>query len=541
MITIDVSTLPSGNWKAHGGNEIARLNTRKMVYGPLISPNAQASSTTYQLEVGSISTGKKTWGQLRDRSCKHLTASGTLTCPIGSLQQGTQDGYPYAYAVGSSTKVLYSSTLCWGAPFEWLETVAVPQAMYPPDLGVYTCPDGMTTSYKAHWEGDKLLLAWTTLNGTIYRNGNVYQSSSITTRIFRYVRGSGANIGKIHYVGMSGILYRVPTGTDLSTNFAAITVPWNNFTTQTQYQSGTSTTPELVLSYVNSAVQAQFEKLELFTEFGFTDYGQLAIECAKQLRYVKENVLGLIFDVTEWRNIRNLWKTLSTSTAWRAASAECNRVFRQHKGNWRSYRRITTPVASVYLGVKYGVLPTSDDVARLFQGIQRFSLYRRKQRLHSRRVTSVVYPDACYGQHTAVLTVQCAEFSDDISGKAMQCIAGMKAFGMYPETVNLWDRLAYSFVVDWFVQFGDLFEDVDEYLNVKDYFPVDYCVMSEKWSKGVTATSLVPVSIPATGIVEFSYYTRWISRNVPLPTVSLNAKSSADKHLTEAAALILVR
>lgn len=541
MITIDVSALPGGNWKAHGGNEVARLNTRKMVYGPLISPNAQPANTSYQLEVGSISTGKKTWGQLRDRSCKHMTASGTLTVPLGSLQQGTQDGYPYAFAAGSSTKVLYSTTLCWGQAFEWLETVPVAQAMYPPDLGVYTCPDGMRTSYTAHWEGDKLLLAWTTINGTIYRNGLVNQASSIVTRIFRYVRGSGANVGKIHYVGMSGILYRVPTGADLSTNFAAITVPWNNFTTQTQYQSGASTTPELVLSYVSSAVQAQFEKLDLFSEAAFTDFGQLAIECAKQLRYVDRNVLGLIFDVTEWRNIHSLWKNLTTSAPWQAASAECNRVFRQHKGNWRSYRRITRPVASVYLGTKYGVLPTSDDVRRLFQGIRKFSSFRKKQRLHSRRVTSVVYPDACYGLHTAVLTVQCGQFSDDVSGKAMKVIAGMKAFGMYPETVNLWDRLAYSFVLDWFVQFGDLFEDVDWYLNVKDYFPVDYCVLSEKWSKGVTATSMVPANMPATGIVEFSYYTRWISGSVPLPTVSLNAKSSADKHLTEAAALILVR
>jgi hypothetical protein len=225
---------------------------------------------------------------------------------------------------------------------------------------------------------------------------------------------------------------------------------------------------------------------------------------------------------------------------WAQAASAFASVF-SGRGGWSSLKKITPAATSPYLSGKYAVLPTISDYRRLLKGCEVYSSFANKQRLHSRKVTSFDYPGAESAEHTAVLTVQCSTFPEYPTGVAMKIIAAAKNWGIYPETIVLWDRLIFSFVIDWFIQFGDMLSQVDDYFYVKDYFPVEYGIFSEKWKISMSGTSMVPAGMQVTGAVDFSYYVRWIEGELPTPPVTLTADCTLDQHLVEATALVIQR
>jgi hypothetical protein len=405
--------------------------------------------------------------------------------------------------------------------------------------------DPHSTIQQVFYQGDKCVVATERHTGYVYRNGVIMSSPTLQTVYLKLRRNTAhANIyshGTVTYSNENISLTRV------AALWASIPSSGGTSGGYADLRTVSAADPESLIPTIEASLNGMLGEF-VYDEHP-VDFGDLSWECAKQLRYVEDDLFNVVFDVLEWRNFHAMWKSLVNLRGWKKALSAFKRLASPRK--WRRHRKaiirdlvaLFTPGSSSYLFTKYAVLPTVSDCRRLVIGIHRFvDGLPNDQQLHSRRITSLTPPPLCdSAQHTAVMTVSCAPYPTWFSGRLQSLIGEIKKWGIYPTVSNLWDILPYSFVIDWFVQYGDFFQDVDRFLYVKNYFPIHHVVMSEKWEYQVPAHSLVPDSIPVTGAVDFTYYVRWISRELPLPSVSLEAETTADKHLLEATALILQR
>lgn len=539
MITINVSALPEGPW-FHNGQLDIRFDYQEsndhVIPGYLISVHDMIPSETVEIgPFGHLIQSKKAWGKLKDKGVKHLRATGELSLSLISYIVGyTGSGFPKAS--DGNTEYVFRAICGWGSSQE--HNLRYFPAPYSTGGHLYECIGGVNGFQRVRFYQDKCLIALERYHGGVLRDGLEWSDEYTTTWLLKYRRTSS---GLLYYMGnqvvysalsesdLGGILYSIPN----SGGTLEPTIP--------SLESVCTYTIEQVCAAVTTAVQSQVRRLDLFKYTNpFVDYGTLALECADQMKYVDDSLLCTILDIAQWRMLQGAVKSFVDPRMWAQAASAFASVF-SGRGGWSSLKKITPAATSPYLSGKYAVLPTISDYRRLLKGCEVYSSFANKQRLHSRKVTSFDYPGAESAEHTAVLTVQCSTFPEYPTGVAMKIIAAAKNWGIYPETIVLWDRLIFSFVIDWFIQFGDMLSQVDDYFYVKDYFPVEYGIFSEKWKISMSGTSMVPAGMQVTGAVDFSYYVRWIEGELPTPPVTLTADCTLDQHLVEATALVIQR
>jgi len=561
MITIEYLDMPLAYWWPNVG-----MITDSFIYGGigenlivpgfLIQREDQDPADVSEFNLGRLTQDHVKWGKLRDKGVKHLNCSGDLHVATTSVQVGTENGHPYAVGSSNGTHYGYVDWLRFG------EDRSYEQTWYPANVTysgyVYSKPGGTKLTTAIVWNAEKTkminLLTWH--HQPVYRNGTLYRSETITSRIVKY-RVSGTP-RVLYYMNQQTGITGYPTATQQAAAFASIGTSGGSVFNYQNMQQGSSITQELAYSYITAAVEAEYRSLDLFSQEDdpFTDFGELALECSSQLDYVDQNILGMMFDVTEWRSFLGLWKTLTHIAPWKRAADAVKRLSLRKKRPLRStHEAVRTmhdmldPASSVYLGTLYGVLPSVSDIRRLQDGIVKFMTVPLSQRLHSRKVSPIEYPDALTGEREAVFTVETSRLptSSDFSHLRpledwQAAIAGMKRWGLYPEVGNLYDRIPYSFCLDWIIPVGDTLDAVNNYMDQEWYFPIQYCISSLKYTKGKSINSMVPASMLATGTVEFSYYVRTISRELPLPTVPLpKVESRLGLHSAESAALLFQR
>lgn len=476
----------------------------------------------------------RSWGELRDKGVKHLNATGDLQCTLNSYQYDLNNGYPRVMRT-NGTLLSYSAYVTWGMAFREVKDFG--PVTWTASGRIYTVQ--YYRNERAFYWCDKGLITWSRW------------TKAATIRDDGVQTGAAGNVGSTTvttYRRQNTAIYRMaiysvtgePSGSYLATLGEGI--PQTGGTSVAIYTDlvlqGNGTTDQLIETF-KQRIGTQWSRLAPYLKKHPTDFGDLAIECSKQLRYVDSNILLFVLDVNDWRQFHKMWKTFINLKGWKRAVSAYKKI-KRGRGDRKSFADFFNPASSVYLFTKYAVLPSVSDVGRLSAGVQRSSLFLTKQRLHSRRITPLSIPDTQYSSHTAVLTAVVDEYPSHITGKIQEFISESKRWGAFPELVNLWDLLPYSFCADWFVQFGDLFEDVNTYMDQKWYFPVEYVIHSERWEFGIPSTVLMP-EFSVTGVVKFSYYVRWITKEVPLPSISLETESTVGNHLLESTALVLQR
>lgn len=548
MLAIEVSAMPAGIWYQTYQTQLSLGLKTRTIPGDLFRPLESEPAEVLTYELGKLTQGTKARGTLRDKGVKHLNVSGTLSAQLESLQFGVVGDFPYAKTTSGVDKT-FTGVFWWGDPYEYVETW-FPEGHLRSGYWLEQ-PDGQRVTRKVLFESpvsNKMLVTVEVVKGAEYRNTALYTAATVTSTIFRYRRGTTQTGTYAYYIGQQSF-QRYLTAADKASAFASITTSGTNLATQWNLQAGAGTTLSLIEAGVIDAVEAQYRSLDLLSyDDPYVDMGELGVECSKQMKVVDTNLLGLMFDVTEWQSLTSLFRTLTRAAPWQLASGAYKRLFGRNRQHWKTAKAalremhdMLDPASSVYLGTKYGVLPTVSDLGRLGPLFDFVELYMRPQRLHSRKVTSIEFPDAQYGSRTTVLTVDVNHFPDTIWRGWMEFLHVLEAYGIRPELSNAWDRVPLSFAVDWIVQFGDLWDDCQDYLDQKYSFPVSNVVASNKWAKGISITSLVPANLPVTGVVEFSYYVRECMGEIPLPQVSLTAESELGYHSVESAALLFQR
>lgn len=527
MITINVSAELPGLRYEIGGKGMWWNGVSRDIYPILLSPLAAPAPEILSEKVGRLVQGPKRTGALRDTEVLHLGARGTLSLPRSSFVAG-QVGESPAYRGPDGVLYPFRSSTYWGSPFK--DVIDVDWGVAYLQGSAYW-RDSYVVTTELYYDGDILAVVSTTKEGTTYRDGVVVSNGSTSTLVLRYLR-SGYDIRYLGQTTHSGSL----TDTEIT---ALLQAPhhagWYNPPVWPSLISHGDTAP--AAEAVFAAIR-QFEAPFLLRFGEPVDFGELSLECAKQMDYVDSNVLLLVLDVADWRNFHAMWKDIVNAKGWKDAYRLLTSLGRHSSP--KDLLRLMKPGSQLFLWWKYVFQTTSSDVQRLDKGIRDLLSRPLFRRVHSRKIVPLDIPSAKSASYTATMTVEVGAWPAGILGKIQEAIGMGKRFGVYPELTNLYDLLKYSFVLDWFTKFGDFLQQCQDYLDTENYFPINYVQMSSKWVATYSSTTIVP-GLPVTGDVDFFHYHRWISYELPRTPVTLDVGSGPLNHGAEASALILQR
>lgn len=531
MITVSVAESNLGERHILGRHNASWLGQSRVAPCVLLNVSDHVPPTVLERDAGRLVQGTEVFGLLRDKEVQHFSISADLHVSARSYQYDILDGYPRARRAGG-TLVPYRAVIDWRNEHHDQFSLVWGSFVYQ---GATYYRDPTLYDHQFVWSDSDYLIEWTEVTtAPAYRNGSQFLAGSVQTNLTLYKRKSGLLYSLYSFVNISG-------SRTLGEVLTALSPYYGRTGTRLYGYSDLGTTwygnpVQLAEELVEGILQRESPHNLIGTEP--VDFGEMSLDITKQLDYVDSNILLLIFDVAEWRNFHETWKSIINAKGWKRSVSILKRGGRSMRK--KDFLHALKPGSQSYLWYKYAVRTTSSDVARLNAGLKEFILRPLVQRLHTRKVVTLERPGSQVATYTAVMTVECDSYPNGLTDKIQEFIGEVKRWGVYPDMSNLYDMLKYSFVVDWFVQFGDFIQQIQAYLDVKDYFPVKYVIMSSKWQIGYPSTEIVP-DIPATGDVTYRYYVRWISRQLPLPPVALELGSGPVGHGVEAGALILQR
>jgi hypothetical protein len=124
------------------------------------------------------------------------------------------------------------------------------------------------------------------------------------------------------------------------------------------------------------------------------------------------------------------------------------------------------------------------------------------------------------GHEVTTLTVACHTLDDAFA----RVVRGLMDIDVFPELGNIWDVVPYSFVIDWFIPFGDLFDAIDAN-TYRSTLQCYYTTVSYNYEfTGVALEDWFPVlqGQVIVGNVDVRYYNRKVLSEIPTPSFSLH-------------------
>jgi len=541
MITLSVSAEPDSSYLPLHSDGVGWMGGVSSSIRPLLlCYSEKPEGTLYHYNLGKIVTGVKVYGHLRDRACLHATAHGEVDLVANTIKKGVgSDGMPYAQLPGG-TLVPYREVVYFGEDVDQVHTLIEDPRWYQGDLYSRSAPTQV-----------RHIIKWLSLTDFVtvremhtfdgLKNGNLWITASYYTTYTVYTV-----IGDAVFRAANFVAYSRYTEEELDAYYS-FGFPWPTGAEMQPYRDFLRTVHSDIEGLADDYLK-HVESVIPYNSISFehpVDFGDLSLECAKQLKFVDNNILLIVLDVNDWRQFHKLWKNFANLRGWKEAKKAFDRIS-GGSGKLTDLVEMFKPASSTYLFDKYAVQPSSADVGRLSKGLRDWAqklggggLY--PQRLHTRKITPLSCPTGYTSHlHTAVMTVECASYPDGMLGKLQEFIGGAKKFGLWPACTNLYDLIPYSFVLDWFLPFGDFLQDTDNFLDTKNYFPISHVIMSEKYELGVESTVIAP-TFPVTGRITITFYDRWVTTELPLPNVSFDEGSGLGTHLVEASALVLQR
>lgn len=189
--------------------------------------------------------------------------------------------------------------------------------------------------------------------------------------------------------------------------------------------------------------------------------------------------------------------------------------------------------AQAWLSVHYGFKLAVLDTIKLRETLEKESLRNsRKSKCQSTR--SWYYEDIHFTARYQVFYNQYGQLLSEIGR-----LADLADFGLTLE--NVWDSVPYSFVIDWFVGLGDLFQSFDTYSSLREKHEVIACGRSIKGSCQARPSQLGLPQTLASQDIQLSCYLRRYERSLHLPSLLPHVTVNPFNHYVEGAALVISR
>lgn len=272
-------------------------------------------------------------------------------------------------------------------------------------------------------------------------------------------------------------------------------------------------------SQIESKIEELVATMKQGSSFPLQDrhYGDLALDAAEKINVNEVNMIEFLKD------IRHPLEMIPKLASLRAL-----------KG--RSKKRFLKGLSDDYLTVRFGLLPTISDLQDIVKAMRKLKPFVDRNGFNvytARHDDSTVVDDVDYRleQHLKLAIGQ------EDSG-LLALIERLDSMGTLPTLERLWDLVPYSFLIDWFVDVGDLLERVDTRLRLLR-LEIRYVTMSQKQ---IATMKVVPTpSIPLDGTISLVRYNRWVSDQCPAPPISAATPFRSFSHWLDLSALLVQR
>jgi len=275
----------------------------------------------------------------------------------------------------------------------------------------------------------------------------------------------------------------------------------------------TSTKSDLIPSEIRKAIDASVFAHDLVHNVvPEIPFGDLAMEASQKTLRNDVNMIAFIRDLKNPKALIPKLKNLSS--------------LKTHSGN--------------YLGVKYGVLPTADDLTNIVKSLKTVSPFLDKNGYTVQSAVAVSSASAeVLGKPSQFIREQRIKIAiDNEDVDFSDLIQRVESAGFMPTFENIWDLVPYSFVLDWFINVGDFLERVDTRLRLLR-LNIRYATLSQKLEHSFELA--IPAKYATTGKLTIKRYNRWTQDHSPVPPFRITSTITAQNHWLEGAALILTR
>lgn len=523
MFRLSVSVLSSSRWFPYQGLSLASFPNQASV--TLVPHHHQPSYllcigdwsgtvTEYSARIGHLQEGNESIGKLRDNSVIHASVDADLFVSTQSLQSAPESFGCCHYK--QSNNPTGSGYVATGGPIQWGQ----PGCDYNFTSPAYTYVYGGATrnvspgTVHCSWRfaGNKALMITICEHPVVTYQGVKVADASFGTRTsIRKFRRSGVYL---YFMGET-LGTSVPTSSDESAAFGSIGTTGGSSVGAANVSKVSNSTSAADFDALVALATAYHSSADLGLDQHPVDFGDLAVDCAKQMNYVDGSLFSCFFDLAQWNSYADTVSVIRKGTFFK--------VWAGFKwGNEEQLLRALQNNANQYLFGQYAILPNVRDVQALYEGLKKLTR-EWVTRVHSRRSSSIATSTGSV-EYTAVLTVETAKYPKSFTDQVQRLIGGIKKWGLWPDLSNGWDAVQYSFILNWFYSVGTFFKQTDAWWDVKHYFPAHHCVCSEKWVQYVAATDMFP-GFSGTGTVQVKLYNRWITSEVPLPNISAPSMS----------------
>jgi hypothetical protein len=192
--------------------------------------------------------------------------------------------------------------------------------------------------------------------------------------------------------------------------------------------------------------------------------------------------------------------------------------------------------AGNYLGVQYGILPTVSDLETLKEAIMGSA--RPYYDVNNYRVLTAGHSAASqHDSYHVSVTNRIKLAINDMDPALFTLSERLRDIGGFPSINNLWELVPYSFVIDWFINVGDMLEAIDTRFRMST-LPIIYATSSSKIIIEPDADEAL-LNVGAYGTVKIVLYDRNVSESAPTPPLTFEASNELPNHWLEAGALIV--
>jgi len=303
-----------------------------------------------------------------------------------------------------------------------------------------------------------------------------------------------------------------------------------NVVDRAQYVVGQLSSGELV-----RRIQALFDAAP--PEF---DSAELGRDMLRNWKVVKSNIVVSLTDLVRFRETMGQWSSLrdTMKALWSVRFQKSTPLWQQAL---KSYRGILQLGANSWLAIRFGIMPTADDMELFFEGCASVLTEGKKPpvRAHARRFSEEVglFDVPIRTRHT--LTVECARIPDGPLKELWVEMRRAIKWGTIPTCEALVDVLPWSFLVDWLlVRLSKGFSRIDEYIE-REYYPISHSITGRKRTWSPPLDKLLAPTKGLSGSVEFSLYTRFCAAEIPLPPIPVEIADYSHTHVAELGALLV--
>lgn len=166
------------------------------------------------------------------------------------------------------------------------------------------------------------------------------------------------------------------------------------------------------------------------------------------------------------------------------------------RGDFGQLSRLAHYLSQGYLAYKYGVKPTVSDISEADRIANEY--------VDGIRVVSDGLPKALYGRffyriprfykevgNSPTVTVRTKMVLGHSVGSLLTWVLTLDDVGLLPTLTRIWDLVPFSFVLDWFTNLSDRFEDLDN-AAVREILPVAYYVHTYEYTLKMAAKYYSP-------------------------------------------------